>query len=183
MLMVSPPWATAVFLARIVIPFSRSRSPESRTRSATPSFARKAPDCHSIASTSVVLPWSTCATIATLRRSSLVSMGTGMGKPRSGIRVGIRLDQPREPPFYFTSTGITAVPAGATSNIPGQRVLDGFLTHTLMESGPMRDRYEPPTDPASRPATPPGGLLSGTGDPYADLDWDPYYPDQFDRPP
>jgi len=47
----------------------------------------------------------------------------------------------------------------------------------------MRDRYEPPTDPASRPANPPGGLLSGTGDPYADLDWDPYYPDQFDRPP
>src|SRR5215472_2653205 len=52
-----------------------------------------------------------------------------------------------------------------------------------MESGPMRDRYEPPTDPASRPAIPPGGLLSGTGDPYADLDWDPYYPDQFDRSP
>ena len=47
----------------------------------------------------------------------------------------------------------------------------------------MRDRYEPPTDPASRPAIPPGGLLSGTGDPYADLDWDPYYPDQFDRSP
>ena len=47
----------------------------------------------------------------------------------------------------------------------------------------MRDRYEPPTDPASRPANPPGGLLSGTGDPYADLDWDPYYPDQFDRSP
>ena len=32
--------------------------------------ALKAPDCQSIASTSVVLPWSTCATIATLRRSS-----------------------------------------------------------------------------------------------------------------
>src|SRR5262245_38562060 len=72
MLMVSPPWATAVFLARIVMPFSRSRSPESSTRSATRSFARKAPDCHSIASTSVVLPWSTWATIATLRMSSRV---------------------------------------------------------------------------------------------------------------
>jgi hypothetical protein len=47
----------------------------------------------------------------------------------------------------------------------------------------MRDRYEPPTDPAPWPAIPPGGLLSGTGDPYADLDWDPYYPAQFDRPP
>jgi hypothetical protein len=61
---------TAVFLARIVMPFSRSRSMESRTRSATSWLARKAPACHSIASTSVVLPWSTCATMATLRRSS-----------------------------------------------------------------------------------------------------------------
>src|SRR6266568_327791 len=52
------------------MPFSRSRSIESRTRSATSSLARKAPDCHSIASTSVVLPWSTWATIATLRRSA-----------------------------------------------------------------------------------------------------------------
>ena len=52
------------------MPFSRSRSIESITRSATSWFARKAPDCHSIASTSVVLPWSTCATIATLRMSS-----------------------------------------------------------------------------------------------------------------
>ena len=52
------------------MPFSRSRSIESITRSATSWFARKAPDCHSMASTSVVLPWSTCATMATLRRSS-----------------------------------------------------------------------------------------------------------------
>ena len=73
MLMVSPPWCTAVFLARIVMPFSRSRSPESSTRSATLALARNAPDCHSIASTSVVLPWSTCATMATLRRSSRVA--------------------------------------------------------------------------------------------------------------
>ena len=51
------------------MPFSRSRSVESMTRSATSWLARKAPDCQSIASTSVVLPWSTWATIATLRRS------------------------------------------------------------------------------------------------------------------
>ena len=49
------------------MPFSRSRSIESMTRSATSWFSRKEPDCQSIASTSVVLPWSTCATIATLR--------------------------------------------------------------------------------------------------------------------
>ena len=76
MLMVRPPWRTAVFLARIVMPFSRSRSPESITRSAMWALARNAPDCHSMASTSVVLPWSTCATMATLRRSSLVARAT-----------------------------------------------------------------------------------------------------------
>src|SRR3954454_15299949 len=70
MLSLTPPWRTAVFLARIVMPFSRSRSIESMTRSATSWLARNAPDCHSIASTSVVLPWSTWATMATLRRPS-----------------------------------------------------------------------------------------------------------------
>src|SRR3954452_16002318 len=70
MLSFTPPWRTAVFLARIVIPFSRSRSIESMTRSLTSWFSRNAPDCHSIASTRVVFPWSTWAMIATLRRSS-----------------------------------------------------------------------------------------------------------------
>src|SRR3954463_4569688 len=52
------------------MPRSRSRSIESITRSLTSWFSRKAPDCHSIASTRVVFPWSTWATMATLRRSS-----------------------------------------------------------------------------------------------------------------
>src|SRR5262249_19326941 len=52
------------------MPFSRSRSIESSTRSATSWLARKAPDCQSMASTSVVLPWSTWATMATFLRSS-----------------------------------------------------------------------------------------------------------------
>src|SRR5215217_8896106 len=69
MLSLTPPWWMAVFLARIVIPFSRSRSIESITRSPTSCPFRKAPVCHSILSTSVVLPWSTWATIATFRRS------------------------------------------------------------------------------------------------------------------
>ena len=46
-------------LARMVMPFSRSRSPESMTRSpvfSTVSRSENAPDCQSIASTSVVLP-------------------------------------------------------------------------------------------------------------------------------
>ena len=74
MLILISPKRTAVFLARIVMPFSRSRSIESITRSATSWFARKAPDCHSMASTRVVLPWSTWATMATLRMSSLVAI-------------------------------------------------------------------------------------------------------------
>src|SRR5690349_9488773 len=58
----------------MVMPFSRSSSPESIARSATPSAscAEKAPAWSSIASTRVVLPWSTCATMATLRRSARV---------------------------------------------------------------------------------------------------------------
>ncbi len=59
----------AVFLARIVMPFSRSRSPESMTRSTGSDRSAKAPACRSIASTNVVLPWSTWATMATFRRS------------------------------------------------------------------------------------------------------------------
>lgn len=61
---------TAVFLARIVMPFSRSRSPESMMRSvvSSPRWVR-APDWRSIASTRVVFPWSTCATMATFLKS------------------------------------------------------------------------------------------------------------------
>jgi len=69
MLSRTSPTSTVVCFAKIVIPFSRSRSPESRTRSTTAWFERKVPVCRSIASTRVVLPWSTWATIATFRRS------------------------------------------------------------------------------------------------------------------
>src|ERR1039457_3469449 len=57
----------AVFLARMVMPRSRSRSFESMTRSATVSLSRKVPLWRSMASTSVVLPWSTWAMMAMLR--------------------------------------------------------------------------------------------------------------------
>ena len=50
------------------MPRSRSRSFESITRSRTSWFARKTPLWRSSASTSVVLPWSTWAMMATLRR-------------------------------------------------------------------------------------------------------------------
>src|SRR5208283_6128066 len=49
------------------MPRSRSRSFESITRSATVSLSRKVPLWRSMASTSVVLPWSTWAMIAMLR--------------------------------------------------------------------------------------------------------------------
>ncbi len=78
MLIVSPLCLTAVFFARMVMPFSRSRSLESMTRSLTWAWAPNAPDCHSMASTSVVLPWSTCATMATLRMSSRVASSVAL---------------------------------------------------------------------------------------------------------
>src|SRR5262249_16460284 len=67
-------YVMAVFLAMIVMPFSRSRSIESMIRSATAWFSRKRPDCQSMASTSVVLPWSTWAMIAMLRIDSPCSI-------------------------------------------------------------------------------------------------------------
>ncbi len=66
---------TAVFFARMVMPFSRSRSPESMTRSTSSARSAKAPDWRSMASTRVVLPWSTCATMATLRKLVVLTRG------------------------------------------------------------------------------------------------------------
>ncbi len=60
-----------MFLARMVMPRSRSSALESMTRSATRSLARKVPLCFSMASTSVVLPWSTWAMMAMLRMAVL----------------------------------------------------------------------------------------------------------------
>ena len=59
------------------MPFSRSRSPESMTRSATTWWAWNAPVCLRMASTSVVLPWSTWATMAMSRRSERIAVVAG----------------------------------------------------------------------------------------------------------
>src|SRR5512143_4097181 len=69
----------------IVIPFSRSRSRESITRSTTAAWALKMPLCRSIASTRVVFPCSTWAMIATLRMSAVVGF-MGRGALREGAR-------------------------------------------------------------------------------------------------
>src|SRR4051794_14674703 len=78
-----PVQRTAVFFARMVMPFSRSRSFESIARSSTCWCSPKEPVCQSMASTRVVLPWSTWATIAMLRRSSRVRVGMRAGSIRS----------------------------------------------------------------------------------------------------
>src|SRR5215472_6498642 len=74
MLIFVPRKNSAVFFARMVMPRSRSSSFESITRSTTASLARKMPLCFSMASTSVVLPWSTCAMMAMLRISWLMML-------------------------------------------------------------------------------------------------------------
>ena len=61
------------------MPFSRSRSPESMTRSTRAARSPNAPEARSMASTSVVLPWSTCATMATLRRRGRAPRVAGDG--------------------------------------------------------------------------------------------------------
>src|ERR1700687_6020400 len=81
----------AVFFAMMVMPFSRSRSIESMTRSFTCSCAPKIPLCQSIASTSVVLPWSTWAMIARLRTSSRFSI-TDCPRWSGAARAGRRED-------------------------------------------------------------------------------------------
>src|ERR1700748_3582671 len=73
MLIRVPFQVTAVHFDRIVMPRSRSRSLESIARSATTSPVRNVPACLSRPSTSVVLPWSTWAMMATLRM-----LGAGM---------------------------------------------------------------------------------------------------------
>src|SRR5664280_2003752 len=75
----------AVFLARMVMPRSRSNSLESITRSTWVSLARKVPLWFSMASTSVVFPWSTCAIMAMLRILFLLKTNVlpGWGKPRA----------------------------------------------------------------------------------------------------
>ena len=80
---------TEVALARMVMPRSRSRSPVSITRSATRWFSRKAPDCWSNRSTSVVLPWSTWAMMAMLRSFMGERTFLTAGKPNGGERAAL----------------------------------------------------------------------------------------------
>ena len=72
-LMVWSLYLTEVHLAKMVIPRSRSKGLESKTVSwASSSLTVNCPASLSKESTTVVLPWSTCAMIATLRTSERV---------------------------------------------------------------------------------------------------------------
>src|SRR5664279_2979714 len=73
------------------MPFSRSRSMESMIRSVNSAPSRKAPDCRRRWSTSVVLPWSTWAMMATLRigRAMVGAVVTEiLGCGRGGLLAG-----------------------------------------------------------------------------------------------
>ena len=91
------------------MPRSRSRSVLSIARSATRSLARKMPLWCSRASTSVVLPWSTWAMMATLRRSALATMVevfrsrasrqyTKRGRSAESVQIQVRAPGPRSSP-------------------------------------------------------------------------------------
>src|SRR5215218_3209723 len=122
MLIFVPPSRTAVFLARIVMPFSRSRSIESRTRSATSWLARTAPACQSMASTKVVLPWSTWATIATLRTSS---RATSMTHEATGATL-------RRIPGGRAGDSVTVQPAGGNRMKRAVTLLGLFLAGVIV---------------------------------------------------
>src|SRR5690606_6550780 len=77
----------AVFLDRIVMPRSFSWSLLSITRSVMTVRSLNVPDCLSRQSTRVVLPWSTWATMAMLRRRS---MDIGKTAPRAFLGQGAR---------------------------------------------------------------------------------------------
>ena len=85
--------STEVGLARIVIPRSFSRSFESIARSSTRWLSRKVPDWRKSWSTRVVLPWSTCAMIATLRSAGwliCISQVSCWRRSRFGAALGSR---------------------------------------------------------------------------------------------
>src|SRR5438094_9135245 len=88
------------------MPRSRSRSFESITRSSMCSWAAKVPDCCSSLSTNVVLPWSTWAMMATLRRLRIDFQNEGPRLYANGgcvlqrtiLRLQPFLEQARSPP-------------------------------------------------------------------------------------
>ena len=119
------------------------------TRSATSWFSRNEPDCQSIASTSVVFPWSTCATIATLRISPplLLSSSPLPSPPSPRLLLTspppLRLPTAPFPPHPLPRPSLRLVTSNSTSPPP-----PGLQLHLLLSRG------RPPPSPP-RPLPPP----------------------------
>ena len=166
-LTVIPRQSIAVCLARIVMPFSRSRSPESITRSTRAARSPNAPEARSMASTRVVLPWSTCATMATLRRrgraprvaedgsagAARVEVLTSQGSPprgppipggrdaRRGRCTDTAADRPRQPPP--PGPGWPKSPATARAHRPPPGAPTPPAHRTVRRHGRWRTRRPP----------------------------------------
>src|SRR5258708_7426458 len=107
----------AVFLARMVMPFSRSRSPRSMISRPTSWLSLKVWLCLRSASTRVVLPWSTWAMMATFRRSWRMREGTPkhMASRNAGLYLLSWSDFCCEPggPRGWSPPGLWAAPGPA----------------------------------------------------------------------
>src|SRR5580698_5216218 len=122
---------TDAALARMVIPRSRSRSLESIARSVTFWFSRKVPDCCSRRSTSVVLPWSTWAMMATLRRFIAVLLARTMAGARSHRKTGTHFSGSRSK--TWNSTGRSHPKEHSQRKIRAQKGSPAERTgHTLL---------------------------------------------------
>ena len=147
----------AVFLARIVMPRSRSRSLESMISSPAASGSRKMCDCLSRPSTSVVLPWSTWAMMATLRNwaAETGAEGAAVGasmrcRDRSVEAEGIngdaaRASLPRRATSHYITAEIMETPQpeshrGGNGLIPGQRMRSACDLSSMSKRGGMRQR-------------------------------------------
>src|SRR3954451_23292164 len=109
----APRYVIAVFFARIVMPFSRSSSLESIARSSRWACSANELVWRSMASTSVVLPWSTWATIATLRRSERAAEAMGNILEKRGRRRPEKAERRRHAPAVLQSTAPGLFQAGA----------------------------------------------------------------------
>src|SRR5262245_64582783 len=128
-----------VFLAMMVMPFSRSRSIESMIRSATAWFSRKSPDCQSMASTRVVLPWSTWAMMAMLRMLSRCCISASYhGPPRIS------------PSWRAVIMTATFIPSGGLAMI---RFLTALVSVAALTVGVVFAQA-PTTTPPAAPAPP-----------------------------
>src|SRR5690554_3626433 len=141
------------------MPFSRSSSFESIARSSTSACASKELVWRSIASTRVVLPWSTWATIATLRRSERVAIAIevvsskNVGKKEGGWSHRCPTRQVYSPAQLALCRVVCGAPApGVVQHRRGirRRRDSRDLGRDDRDDGKLRDRHAPPLMPQER---------------------------------